>query len=129
MNFKSTDPRDKILATIGISSPCPLVGPFKANYLMSLDEVLLYTARYLMLTPEWDLALSISGRGYHKFSVNGNSTALPSWVPGWTSTNILGARGLPTYWAEAPRTFGKVTMTTDLLHIRVRGHYFDTIEK
>ena len=129
MGFKATDPRDKIFAILGISSTCPQAGRFEANYSMGFEETLLYTARYLMLTPERHILLYLSGRGYNRYSENINATTLPSWIPDWIPSNILGCRIKPDVFRRTSSIKQTIALTDDAQRIRIRARRFDVIEK
>ncbi|KAF2840524.1 HET-domain-containing protein, partial [Patellaria atrata CBS 101060] len=74
--FKSTDPRDKVLAFLGISEDSEDLG-ILSDYSKSTEHVFIQTARALICKGLYEI-LSMN----NSYKRHGN---LPSWVPDWSN--------------------------------------------
>jgi hypothetical protein len=72
---KSTDPKDKVYALVGISSTRQTFGPI--DYSRSMREIYTHTARHIIHTSQ---KLDVICVRQH----NENQFDLPSWAPDWT---------------------------------------------
>lgn len=78
-NFKSTDPRDRVYAFLGITSD--YYPGLKPDYECTVQQAFSDSTRAMLLEAKGLLVLAAAGIGYHRPIPH-----LPSWVPDWTST-------------------------------------------
>jgi len=136
--FKSTNPRDRIFALLGISVDGHKL-PFKPDYNMDVCEIFWKTTAYVLSTEGWFTLLSMTGRGYDSLRSlslppSQDSLAsqfkdkLPSWVPDYSSDRLAGGRPPLTSSMEAADPEGKITFTPDDKIIQIQAVEFDEIQ-
>ena len=72
---KSTDPKDKVYALVGISSTRHTFGPI--DYSRSMREIYTHTARHIITTSQKLDVICVKQHNVNQFN-------LPSWAPDWT---------------------------------------------
>lgn len=76
--FKATEPRDKIFALQGFTDAA---NALPIDYELTLEEILINTARYLMKKPEGIEVLQHAGIGWRDES---DTLKIPSWAVDWS---------------------------------------------
>jgi len=82
---KSTDPKDKVYALVGISSSRLTFGPI--DYSLSMRDVFSHTARHIITTSQKLDVICVKQNSTEQFD-------LPSWVPDWTRKPSTGGNAL-----------------------------------
>jgi hypothetical protein len=129
MSFKSTNPRDKIFAVLGIAEDGHKL-PFKPDYYEDVDKIFLKTAAFVLSTEDWFSLFSMTGRGYQSFSSSSVSQfgdELPSWVPDFSSDSLAGFRPAFSVSMASADPKGKITFTSDEKIIKIQAVEFDEI--
>ncbi|KAL2277885.1 hypothetical protein FJTKL_15165 [Diaporthe vaccinii] len=79
-HFRTSDPRDKIFALLGLALPTDRVDhDLRPNYRIAVEDLYIQVARRILLRDTEILILAAAGVGHRR------SLHLPSWVPDWTS--------------------------------------------
>jgi hypothetical protein len=136
--FKSTNPRDRIFALLGIVIDGYKL-PFQPDYNMDVCEIFLKTTAYVFSTEEWFRLFSMTGRGYDSLRSlslppSQDSLAsqfkdkLPSWVPDYSSDCFAGSRPALTSSIEAADPKGEIIFTPDDKIIQIQAVEFDEIQ-
>ncbi|KAI9776854.1 MAG: hypothetical protein M1839_009302 [Geoglossum umbratile] len=132
LQFKCTDPRDKIFALLGIASDGAKF-PFEPGYADSTEFVFIKSAVFMLSSNEWFVLLSFTGRGYdilEPIPQQSHLSSLPSWVPDYSSPTVGGAQtGKSTFEkARLHDKTGKVTFTKNPRVIQIEAFAFDSIQ-
>jgi hypothetical protein len=125
--YKSTDPRDKVFALLGIVTN-PDSMDIKADYRLSAVEVYLSVAIYNLVKLN---NLELLGNGGS--SSMRQNTNLPSWVPDWSYDNedrlafapVARRRGMSVSGDTKPT----LSISADKRVLTVRGAFIDTISQ
>jgi hypothetical protein len=130
--YKSTNPRDKVFAVLGIARGGRAL-PFKRDYNENVEKLFLKATAFVLASEDWFFLFSYTGIGYESNSrlpPSEPTARLPSWVPDYTSDRQAGHRApRPTtalLWKLWGHT-GKVTFTRDERVIQVQIFAFDFI--
>ncbi|KAH8748324.1 heterokaryon incompatibility protein-domain-containing protein [Hyaloscypha finlandica] len=102
--FKSTDPKDKIFALLGISDRSH--ADCIPNYSSTTEKLFLNVARLVLEENDWYMMLCSTGRGYQP-TKGTCQDLLPSWVPDWNgptyrSPGYVRSRAPPRDWYPPP---------------------------
>ena len=130
ISFKSKDPRDKIFALFGISSDAKKA-TFKPSYEDGNGLVFLKAAIFILSTDSWFTILLRAGRGLEETISREPSAlrhALPSWVPDYSSENLLGVRTTPYSSACLGNNHERVKIDVDSRTIQLQCTVVDTIQ-
>jgi Heterokaryon incompatibility protein (HET) len=121
---KSTDPKDKVYALVGISSSRHTFG--KIDYSLSMREIYAHTARHLISTTHKLDVICVKQHDIDQFS-------LPSWVTDWTrlpsasGAVVIGLHHhLPPFTASGS-TLASFQFIHDGYVLRTKGIAVDTI--
>jgi hypothetical protein len=128
--FKSTNPRDKVFAVLGIVRDSHKM-PFKPDYNVDVGKLLLKTTAFVLASEEWFFMFSFTGLGYDSNSHLTPSrciATLPSWVPDYTSDRQAGHRPPKLASVLLRDPAGKVTFTSDDRVIQLQVFAFDFIQ-
>lgn len=127
---KSSDPRDRIFAFLGLTHPGYGI---EIDYRKSntLDATILHTAKKIL---EFDRHLDILE--YAMRMAKRRTSTLPSWVPDWASDGFLSYRYVPPLPGEEKQlqhdAIGSSVVQTSASDtnaiLRVRGLHIDTLE-
>ncbi|KAL3420136.1 hypothetical protein PVAG01_08635 [Phlyctema vagabunda] len=124
---KSTDPKDKVYALVGISSSRNDFGPI--DYKLSVREIYTHTARHIIQTSQ---RLDVICVRQHDF----NQHQLPSWAPDWSRRSpshrehtVIGLPHDQDEFAAAGETSACVTFSGDGYVLHTTGIILDTIRK
>lgn len=120
----SSDPRDKVFGTLGLSTFNPGVVP---DYGLSVQEVYRRTARAL-ITKGDGLEILFTAATNSRKGVEG----LPSWVPDWRKVNVLSEAWFQAYHdCKYYQPNGTKAANTQVLAdptcVTVRGGFVDSI--
>jgi len=121
---KSTDPKDKVYALVGISSSRHTFG--KIDYSLSMREIYTHNARHIISTSQKLDVICVKQHDIDQFS-------LPSWVTDWTRPPTLsGAVVIGLHHQVPPFTASGTTPASfQFLHngyvLRTKGIVLDTI--
>jgi hypothetical protein len=121
---KSTDPKDKVYALVGISSSRHTFG--KIDYSLSMREIYTHTARHIINTSQKLNVICVKQHDTDQFS-------LPSWVTDWTRLPpSIGAVVIGLHHHDPPFTAsGDSLASASFLHdgyvLKAKGFVVDTI--
>jgi len=85
--FRATDPRDKIFALQGITEAATAI---PIDYQLSIEDVLMNTARYFIKRPGAIEVLQNAGIGWIVESDGTEAPKMPSWVADWSRPRRVG---------------------------------------
>ena len=120
---KSTDPRDKVFALVGISSSCKT---FLIDYSQPIRNIYLYTARHIITTT---CKLDVICVRQHDL----NNYNLPSWAPDWTRPPrtpepvVIGLQHSEPHFTAAGETLANASFSKDGSTLYCTGILLDTI--
>jgi hypothetical protein len=124
---KSTDPKDKVYALVGISSSRHTFGLI--DYSRSLRDIYTHTARHIITTSK---KLDVICVKQHDI----NSEDFPSWAPDWTRPGrwgphsggpIIGLHHREPQFTASGTTLADVQFLKDGYVLRTKGIHIDTI--
>jgi hypothetical protein len=95
LSFHASDPRDKVFALQGITEAAEAI-PIDYEEL-SVEEVLINTARYFMKRPEALEVLQLAGIGWTE---DATDLKIPSWVVDWSKSKGIEACSLASLSSE-----------------------------
>jgi len=121
---KSTDPKDKVYALVGISSSRHSFGVI--DYSLSVQEIYTHTSRHIITTSQ---KLDIICVKNHFL----NDYGLPSWVPDWTrppqnsGSTIMGLHHHEPAFTAAGDTIADIEFLHNGSVLKTKGIIIDTI--
>lgn len=122
---KSTDPKDKVYALVGISSSRNTFG--NIDYSLSMREVFTHTARHIITTTQKLDVICVKQHDEQHFN-------LPSWVPNWTRSPIqhgqatIGLHHHTPSFTAAGDSLALVSFTRDGYGLMAKGIIIDRIK-
>lgn len=121
---KSTDPKDKVFALVGISRSRDTFG--KIDYSKSIREVYSHTAHHIISTTNRLEVICLKQHDVPEYN-------LPSWAPNWTRSPSSTATLVGLHHREPPfRASGDTEAITDFLSdgyvLKVTGTVIDTVK-
>lgn len=121
---KSTDPKDKVFALVGISSSRHTFG--KIDYSNSMKEVYSHTARHIISNTNRLEVICLKQHDVPEYN-------LPSWAPNWTRAPSSTATLVGLHHREPPfKASGDTTATVAFLAagdvLKVTGTVIDTVK-
>ena len=124
---KSTDPKDKVYALLGISSSRDSFGDI--DYSLSMREVYSHTARHIIRMSKMLDVICVKQHNLNQFN-------LPTWVPDWTRTTHSAGQtvvGLqhhqPPFSAAGSSLAEGATFLQDGYVLQTRGMVLDRIKE
>lgn len=121
---KSTDPKDKVYALVGISSSQHTFGTI--DYSLSIPEIYTHTARHIISTSK---KLDVICVKQHDLGQYG----LPSWVPDWTrpppssGAVVIGLHHHVPPYSASGNTLASASFLQDGYVLKTKGIVLDTI--
>jgi hypothetical protein len=121
---KSTDPKDKVYALVGISSSKHTFGTI--DYSLSIREIYTHTARHIISTSQ---KLDVICVKQHDLGQYG----LPSWVPDWTrpppsaGAVVIGLHHHVPPFSASGDTLASASFLQDGYVLKTKGIVLDTI--
>ncbi|KAH7312129.1 heterokaryon incompatibility protein-domain-containing protein [Rhexocercosporidium sp. MPI-PUGE-AT-0058] len=122
---KSTDPKDKVYALIGVSESFDAFGTI--DYSQSLREVYTHTARHIITSSQRLDVICVKQHDVDQYD-------LPSWAPDWTrppsnsGATVVGLHHHQPPFTASGNTLANVQFLSRGYVLKVSGFVIDTIE-
>ncbi|RDW64068.1 hypothetical protein BP5796_10570 [Coleophoma crateriformis] len=122
---KSTDPKDKVYALVGISSSRNSFGPI--DYSLSVRDIYTHTARHIITTSQKLDIICVKQHDLDQFQ-------LPSWAPDWTRPpphpehTVIGLHHSEEDFAAARETEAIFEFSDSGYQLKTKGIIIDTLK-